>query len=342
MFPRYLLFLLAAIVGCSTLTAADKKTAVQFNRDIRPILSDKCFHCHGPDPTTRKAKLRLDTEEGAHAAIVAGKPQESEVFHRITTKDPDDVMPPLESNKSLTPQEIDLLKRWIEQGAKYENHWAYIAPKKPAVPAVKDKKWARNDIDRFILAKLEENKLKPSPEADRRTLIRRLSFDLTGLPPKPEEVEAFVSDKSKNAYEKVVDRLLASPHFGERMAVHWLDLVRYADTVGYHGDQPVSVWPYRDYVIKAFNSNKPFDQFTIEQIAGDLLPNATQEQKVASAYNRIHMMTGEGGAQDKEYRAKYFADRVRTTGAVWLGTTLGCAECHDHKYDPYSIKDFYA
>ncbi|MBA4149320.1 MAG: DUF1553 domain-containing protein [Verrucomicrobia bacterium] len=335
------------LFGCGSLIAADKDSTVHFNRDIRPILSDNCFNCHGPDQNTRKAKLRLDTPEGAFTErgglvpITPGTLEKSEVFHRIVSKDPDDLMPPPESNKTLSAKEIDLLKRWIEQGARYEGHWAYIPPQRTKAPSIKNKKWGRNEIDPFILAKLEGNKLKPSPEADRRTLIRRLNFDLVGLPPKPGEVEAFVADKSPKAYEKLVDRLLASPQFGERMAVHWLDLVRYADTVGYHGDQLVSIWPFRDYVIKAFNSNKSFDQFTIEQIAGDLLPDATQEQKVASAYNRLHMMTGEGGAQDKEYRAKYFADRVRTTGSVWLGVTLGCAECHDHKFDPFSAKDFY-
>jgi hypothetical protein len=342
------LFIVLCLAGGGALSAADKSSAVLFNRDIRPILSDKCFNCHGPDKNNRKAKLRLDTQEGAYAErsgkfpVVPGKPDESEVIRRITTKDHDDLMPPAEANKTLSAQEIDLLKRWIAQGAKYEGHWAYIPPQRAPVPAVKNTRWPRNDIDRYVLAKIENKKLKPSSEADRKTLIRRLSFDLIGLPPKPEEVDTFLADKSPEAYEKLVARLLASPHFGERIAIHWLDLVRYADTVGYHGDQPVSVWPYRDYVIKAFNANKPFDQFTIEQIAGDLLPNATQEQKVASAYNRLHMMTGEGGAQDKEYRVKYFADRVRTTGSVWLGSTLGCAECHDHKFDPFSAKDFYS
>ncbi len=339
---------ISVLFGAGALFAADKTAAINFNRDIRPILSDKCFHCHGPDKNNRKAKLRLDTAEGATGErdgtfpIVPGDLAKSELIHRILSKDSDEMMPPPESNKTLSVGEIDLLKRWIQQGAKYEGHWAYLPPQRPALPTVKNSKWVRNDIDAFILEKLEKNKLKPSEEADRRTLIRRLSFDIRGVPPSPSEVEAFIADKSQDAYEKLVDRLLASPQFGERMAIHWLDLVRYADTVGYHGDQNVSVWPYRDYVIRSFNSNKRFDQFTIEQIAGDLLPNATLEQKVASAYNRIHMMTGEGGAQDKEYRVKYFADRVRTTGSVWLGSTVGCAECHDHKFDPFTAKDFYS
>ena len=328
--------------------SAVEPQVIHFNRDIRPLLSDNCFACHGPDKNTREADLRLDIEAGAFGKsgeifpIVPGKPAASEVFRRITTTDPDDQMPPLDSGKKLTPQQIALIKLWIEQGAKWEGHWSYVSPKSTPAPAVKNKKWPRNPIDNFILAKLEAKKLKPSPESDKRTLIRRLSFDLIGLPPSAEEVGNFLSDKSPDAYEKVVNRLFDSPQFGERMAMRWLDLVRYADTVGYHGDQLVSVWPYRDYVIKSFNANKPFDQFTIEQLAGDLLPDATLDQKIASGYNRIHMMTGEGGAQDKEYRAKYAADRVRTTGSVWLGSTIGCAECHDHKFDPFTTKDFYS
>ncbi|MDB6028075.1 MAG: hypothetical protein JWM68_4298, partial [Verrucomicrobiales bacterium] len=320
----------------------------EFNRDIRPLLSDNCFTCHGPDKNRRKAKLRLDTQSGLFDEIdgkhpvVRGKTEESEIIRRITSKDPEEQMPPSTSQKTLNSQQIALLKRWVQQGAKWEGHWSYLSPQPATPPAVKNKKWPTNPIDHFILAKLESKGLKPSPEADRRTLIRRLNFDLLGFPPSADEVNAFVADKSPDAYNKVVDRLFASPHFGERMAMRWLDLVRYADTVGYHGDQPVNIWPYRDYVIKSFNSNKPFDQFTIEQLAGDLLPQATLEQKVASGYNRLNMMTGEGGAQDKEYRAKYAADRVRTTSAVWLGSTLGCAECHDHKFDPFTTKDFYS
>ncbi|MEO6182724.1 MAG: DUF1549 domain-containing protein, partial [Verrucomicrobiota bacterium] len=321
---------------------------VEFNRDIRPLLSDNCFNCHGPDKSQRKAKLRLDTETGAFGEldgkypVVAGKPNESEMIRRITSSDPEEQMPPPKSGKKLRPHQIALLKRWIQQGAKWEGHWSYVPPQHTSVPAVKNKSWPHNPIDYFVLAKLEAKKLKPSPQADKRTLLRRVSFDLTGLPPSAEEVENFLADKSPDAYEKVVDRLFASPRFGERMAMRWLDLVRYADTVGYHGDQNVSVWPYRDYVIKSFNANRPFDQFTIEQLAGDLLPNATTEQQIASGYNRLNMMTGEGGAQDKEYRAKYAADRVRTTSSVWLGSTLGCAECHDHKFDPFTTKDFYS
>jgi hypothetical protein len=343
-----LTFAACLLPACILSAGGPTPKLIQFNRDIRPILSENCYACHGPDKHSRKAGLRLDTESGAFGKvddiypIVPGKPDASEVVRRITTTDEDDHMPPLDSTKKLTSEQIALIKRWIEQGAKWEGHWAYIAPKASPIPKVKNKTWPRNPIDNFILAKLEAKNLKQSPEADKRTLIRRLSFDLTGLPPSAQEVDAFLADKSPDAYEKVVDRLFASPHFGERMAMRWLDLVRYADTAGYHGDQNVSIWPYRDYVIKSFNANKPFDQFTIEQIAGDLLPDATLEQKIASGYNRLHMMTGEGGAQDKEYRAKYAADRVRTTSSVWLGSTMGCCECHDHKFDPFSTKDFYS
>ncbi len=317
---------------------------ITFNRDIRPILSDNCFFCHGPDKSHRKGKFRLDDSESAikKGAIVPGKVGESTLVDRIYTKDPDDLMPPAESHKKLTEGQKELLKKWIEQGAQYEPFWAYVVPKRPPVPAVKDARWVRNPIDAFILAALEAQGIAPSPVADRRTLLRRLSLDLVGLPPTPEEVSAFVDDKSPDAYEKQVDRLMASPHYGERMAVPWLDAVRFADTVGFHGDQNQNVFPYRDYVINAFNSNKPFDQFTIEQLGGDLLPNPTTEQLVATGYNRLNMMTREGGAQPKEYLAKYAADRVRTLAAAWLGSTLGCCECHDHKFDPFKTKDFYS
>ncbi len=337
------------LVWARTLSAVEPlPKVVEFNRDIRPILSDNCFACHGPDKNQRKAKLRLDTEAGAFGEldgkhpVVPKKTGESEMVRRITSVDPEEQMPPPDSEKKLSAQQIELIKLWIQQGAKWQGHWAYLPLQRAPIPKVKNKKWPRNPIDSFILAKLESKNLKPSPEADKRTLIRRLSFDLTGLPPSAEEVESFLADKSADAYEKVVDRLFTSPHFGERMAMRWLDLVRYADTVGYHGDQNVNIWPYRDYVINSFNANKPFDQFTVEQIAGDLLPEATLEQKIASGYNRLNMMTAEGGAQDKEYLAKYAADRVRTTSSVWLGSTLGCAECHDHKFDPFTTKDFYS
>lgn len=323
---------------------------VSFNRDIRPILSDNCFHCHGPDKATRDSGLRLDIREEAtrpaesgDIAIVPGKPEESQLLVRILSEDKDEIMPPPKAHKKLTATQKDLLKRWIAEGAKYEAHWAYTPVVRPEVPQVVTE-WAkvRTPVDAFIQQRLAKEKIQPSPEADRRTLIRRLSLDLIGLPPTPEEVEAFVNDAAQDAYEKLVDRLLASPRYGERMAQQWLDLARYADTVGFHGDQNQNVWAYRDWVIKAFNSNKPFDQFTIEQLAGDLLPNATVEQRIATCFNRLNMMTREGGAQPKEYLAMYTADRIRTVGTTWLGSTLGCAECHDHKFDPWSQKDFYS
>lgn len=332
-------------VKCNPTAAQEAKAAdahfVRFNRDIRPILAENCLACHGMDGNARKAGLRLDDRESALAskAVVPGDPEASELLYRVARAAPEDAMPPASTGKRLTPEQVALLERWIAEGAPYEKHWSYIPPQRPAVPAVDES--LSNPIDAFIRARLEKEGLEPSPEADRVTLIRRLSFDLTGLPPSPDDVDAFVNDGDPRAYEKLVDRLLASPHFGERMAVDWLDLVRYADTNGYHGDEYRSVWPYRDYVVRAFNENKPFDQFTIEQLAGDLLPDATTEQKVASAYNRLNQLTAEGGAQPAEYVAKYAADRVRTAATAWLGATLGCAECHDHKFDPFSQKDFF-
>ena len=326
-------------------SAADSSTAkLEFNRDIRPILSDNCYRCHGPDKNQRKAKLRLDVREIAleRKAFVPGKPDESELIRRIYTTNLDDVMPRPSSEKILTPAQKDLLKRWIAEGAEYQPHWSYITPTRPPVPSIASSKpKIQNPIDAFVLNALAARKINPLPEAERRTLLRRLSLDLIGLPPSPAEVDAFLKDKSPRAYERQVDRLLASPHFGERMAAPWLDVVRFTDTVGYHGDQNQNVFPYRDYVIDSFNRNKPFDQFTIEQLAGDLLPNATVEQKTATAFNRLNMMTREGGAQPKEYLAKYAADRVRTVAGAWLGSTMGCCECHDHKFDPFSTKDFY-
>ncbi|MEK7781647.1 MAG: PSD1 and planctomycete cytochrome C domain-containing protein [Verrucomicrobiota bacterium] len=336
--------LLSALTTWATASDSAAPTRLQFNRDIRPILSENCFVCHGPDKNHRKGKLRLDGREHAleREAFVPGQPDASELIKRIITTNEEDVMPPPDSHKTLSVAQKELLKRWIAEGAEYQMHWAYLKPVRPAIPEVQGpRSKGQNPIDAFVRAELEKRNITPSPEADRRTLLRRLSLDLTGLPPTPEEVEAFLKDTSSRAYEKQVERLLASPRFGERMAAPWLDVVRYADTVGYHGDQNQRIFPYRDYVINAFNQNKPFDQFTIEQIAGDLLPNATTEQKVASGFNRLNMMTREGGAQPKEYLAKYAADRVRTVSGTWLGSTMGCAECHDHKYDPISTKDFY-
>jgi hypothetical protein len=319
---------------------------VDFARDVRPILSGQCFQCHGPDEKARKAKLRLDVREEAikSGTIVPGKPDESELVKRICSDDPDARMPPEKSKKpALSADQVANLKRWIGEGAKYSDHWSFAKLARPEVPHVPNPKFKiRNEIDNFILYRLQQEGVNPAKEADRVTLIRRLSFDLTGLPPTPEDVRAFVNDKDPNAYEKLVDKLLAGPHYGERMAVWWLDLVRYADTIGYHSDNPMNVWPYRDYVIRAFNTNMPFDQFTIEQLAGDLLPKPTHWQRVASAYNRLLQTTEEGGAQAKEYEAKYAADRVRNFGQVWLGGTLMCAECHNHKFDPYTQADFYS
>lgn len=360
--PSHLLtsFVSAALavvaVGQSARAVAPVPKEIDFNRDVRTILSNNCFACHGPDKNKRKADLRLDTEEGIRAVLedrhvtVPGHPEQSELFLRVTSKDPDERMPDPKSNKKLSDRDIAVLKKWIEQGAPWKGHWAYLKPVKPEVPGVddaKEKSFVKNGVDRFILAKLKEDGLHPSAEADRATLLRRVSFDLTGLPPTPEEVAAFVNDSSSDAYEKQVDRLMASPHFGERMAMYWLDLVRYADSIGYHSDNPMNVSPYRDWVIKSFNENEPFDRFTTEQLAGDLLPDPakpspTLGQKVASAYNRLLQTTEEGGAQPKEYEAKYAADRVRNVSTVWLGSTMGCCQCHDHKFDPFSTKDFYS
>lgn len=315
---------------------------IKFNRDVRPILSDNCFHCHGFDANERKADRRLDTREGALAdndgikAIVPGNPSVSESWLRIIADDEDDLMPPPKSGKRLSARDREIIRRWIEQGAEYEDHWAYVKPAKAATPA------GQHPVDALVGQRLAEQGLTLSPEADRRTLIRRLSFDLLGLPPRPEEVDAFVYDTAPDAYARLVEKFLASPHYGERMAIPWLDVVRYADTIGYHSDNPRNVWPYRDYVIKAFNENKRFDQFTREQIAGDLLPGSTQEQKIASAFNRLLLSTEEGGAQAKDYEVRMLTDRVRAIGTVWLGATIGCAQCHDHKYDPITMRDFYS
>ncbi|MCA9012788.1 MAG: PSD1 domain-containing protein [Planctomycetaceae bacterium] len=339
------------------LVAQDSPTplpdVVEYNRDIRPLLSDNCFFCHGPDKNKREADLRLDTQEGLHGnsdrggALVPGQPAESAIFQRITSSDADLKMPPAQSGKSLSERDIQLLKKWIEQGGQYEGHWAFlpIRQEETTTETATDTSITDNRIsdriDDYIAQMLSEHNLQPSPEADRITLLRRLSFDLIGLPPSEQEVKTFIDDHSPQAYEKQVDRLLNSPHYGERLAMWWLDLVRYADTVGYHGDQMMSVSPFRDYVIESFNANKPFDQFTIEQLAGDLLPEPTREQQIASGYNRLGMMSAEGGVQDKEYLAKYIAERVRNTSGTWLGITLGCAECHDHKFDPLTTRDFY-
>ncbi|HMF13022.1 MAG TPA: PSD1 and planctomycete cytochrome C domain-containing protein, partial [Gemmataceae bacterium] len=328
--------------------AAPSDAKIDFDRQVRPILSENCFACHGPDDKARKAKLRLDTKAGAFArlrgggsAIVAGKPAESELFRRVSSADADERMPPVKSGKKLSGGQIDLVRQWIEQGADWSEHWSFVAPKRPQLPNVAGGNWARNGIDRFVLAKLQASGLEPSPQADRVTLVRRLTLDLTGLPPKPADVDAFVADKAPDAYEKVVDRLLASPHFGERMALDWLDAARFADTHGYHIDSGRDMSKWRDWVISAFNADMPFDQFTVEQLSGDLLPGATPEQRIASGFNRNHMINFEGGAIPEEYHTAYLVDRVNTTGTVWLGLTVGCAQCHEHKFDPITQKEYY-
>ncbi len=335
----------AIAVFCLNLfTGVSAVKSVDFNREIRPIISDNCFTCHGPDENQRMAKLRFDTKEGAFAkqgVIVPGDSAKSKLIKRITSKDPNVVMPPPDSGHKLTDKQIELLKRWIDEGAQWNEHWAYIAPERPAAPKVNNQSWARNPIDNFILARLEKEGLKPSPEADKGTLLRRAFLDLTGLPPTPADTDAFLADKSTDAYEKVVDKLLASPRYGERMAMQWLDLARYADTHGYHIDSHRDMWPWRDWLIKAFNRNKAYDQFTIDQLAGDLSPNATTDQKIASGFNRNHMINFEGGAIPEEYLNEYIVDRVETTANTWLGMTMGCARCHTHKYDPISHKEFY-
>ncbi len=348
---KFRLGILAAVLAatCAVFTASgDSKGssvgAVDFNRDIRPILSDNCFSCHGPDDKQRKASLRFDTKEGAFArpgVIVPNDSAGSRLIQRITSKDPDTRMPPPYSGHSLTEKQIDLLRRWVDAGAKWETHWAYLAPERRELPKLNNTAWVRNPIDHFILARLEREGLKPQPEADRATLLRRVSYDLTGLPPTPEELDAFLFDRSPDAYDKQVDRLLGSPHYGERMAMQWMDLARYADTHGYHIDSHREMWPWRDWVIKAFNNNMPFDRFTVEQLAGDLLPNATTDQKIASGFNRNHMVNFEGGAIPEEYQVEYVIDRVEATATTWMGMTMGCARCHSHKYDPITHKEFY-
>ena len=320
---------------------------IQFNRDIRPILSENCFRCHGPDSAHREAGLRLDVRDDAidkrasGAAIVPGDPATSQLVSRITSNDPHAKMPPENSGRNLTPRQIELLQTWISNGAKYEAHWSLVPPRTHEPPEVKNRNWPRSPIDCFVLAKLEQQQLQPSPEAPPETWLRRVTFDLTGLPPTPRELSEFLADRSAQAHEKVVDRLLASERFGERMAMHWLDLARYADTNGYNNDEERTQWPWRDWVIEAFNRNLPYDQFVIEQLAGDLLPNATDQQKIATAFNRNHVLTTEGGIIEEEYRVEYVADRVHTTSTVFLGLSLQCARCHDHKYDPLTQKDYY-
>lgn len=332
--------LLGCVVVASRILAAEPPVPdrILFNRDVRPILSDNCFPCHGPDANHRKGKLRLDLREEAlkSEAFVPGKPGESELVKRLETTNDDELMPPRDSRKQLTQRQKEILKRWVEQGAVYQQHWAYEPPVKAPVP------YGEHAVDYLVRRRWTEVGLRSSPEADRRTLIRRLYSDLLGLPPTPSEVSAFEKDPSPDAYERLVERVLRNPHYGERMAIGWLDVVRYADTIGYHSDNPRNVWPYRDWAIRSFNDNKRFDRFTLEQIAGDLLPDANPQTRVGSAFNRLLLTTEEGGAQPKDYEARMLTDRVRALGAAWLGQTTGCAQCHDHKFDPFTMRDFYS
>ena len=336
-------FISMVILSASTI-AQDQ---IDFNRDIRPLLSSNCLTCHGPDEAERVNQLRLDTEAGSrvdlggYAAIVPGKPQESEILQRLTTDDVDLRMPPPGKGRPLSSEQIDLIRRWIQQGAAYARHWSYEKPVRPAIPQVKQADWAQNPIDHFILARLEALGMMPSPQADRWTLARRVSLDLTGLPPTWDEANQFAGDQRENAYELYVDRLLAKDSFGERWARVWLDLARYADSAGYADDPPRTIWAYRDYVIRSLNQNKPFDQFTIEQIAGDLLPNPTDQQLVATAFHRNTMTNNEGGTNDEEFRNVAVVDRVNTTMAVWMGTTMACAQCHTHKFDPITQEEYF-
>jgi hypothetical protein len=338
----------AIILSAPFLAVAAAPAKIDFQRDVRPILSDACFHCHGPDSSTRMAGLRLDQRADATAerksgrAVVPGDPAQSLLWQRVNTKTAAKLMPPAYSHKTLTADQKDILRRWIEEGAGWKEHWAFSKPVKAPLPAVKNAAWPRSPLDRFLLARMEAAGLAPNAEADPRTLIRRVALDLTGLPPTPEVVAAYLDDKSPGAYERMVDRYLASPRYGEHRARYWLDAARYADTHGIHIDNYREMWPYRDWVINAFNRNLSFDRFTIEQIAGDLLPNRTLEQQVATGFHRCAPTTNEAGAIEDEFAAIYAKDRVDTTGAVWLGMTIGCATCHDHKFDPITQRDFYS
>ena len=339
--------LLGVVVATIPSGDADAIDRVNYAREIRPLLSRNCGPCHGPDEKKREAGLRLDVREsaiaerGGHRTITPGDPQRSEIVRRIRSSDADEQMPPPSTGKKLSRQEMDLVTRWIQQGAPFSPHWAYVKPVRPPLPAVCDRGWPKNDVDRFLLARLEKERLRPSSEADRSILARRLSLDLTGLPPTIAEVDQFVADKSPDAYERRVDRLLACHAFGEHWARMWLDLARYADSAGYVSDVPREIWAFRDYVIRSLNANKPFDQFTIEQIAGDLLPKATEEQIIATAFHRNTPTNNEGGSDREEYRNVAIVDRVNTTMSVWMGTTMACAQCHDHKYDPISQKEYF-
>ena len=350
MFLSVLVCFCLAVLGLSSVSAEESEptqATVNYNLDVRPILADNCFACHGPDAKTREADLRLDTKAGAfsepsgYPVIVPGKPEESELYLRVASNVDNYRMPPAGFNKTLTPEQIDVITQWIREGAKWEEHWAFTTPVRPTPPDVKNGDWIRNPIDAFILSRLEKEGLHPASEAGKRTLIRRLSFDLTGLPPTREEVHQFLADDSPDAYEKLIDTFMAKPEYGEHLARFWLDVARYGDTHGLHLDNYREMWPYRDWVIEAFNKNMPFDQFTIEQLAGDLLPEPTLDQLIATGFNRCHVTTSEGGSIDEEYYVQYAIDRADTTSTVWMGLTVGCAQCHDHKYDPITQKEFY-
>lgn len=352
----FLVFIISVsfLIQCSNRSAGNAEVVpaeVSYNFDIRPILSDKCYACHGPDANKRKADLRLDKPESAFAALkehpashalVAGKPELSELFLRVSTTDTESLMPPVASNlPALTPHEVALIKKWIEQGAKYEKHWAFTSPKKTALPEVSMKSWPQNEIDYFILQKIEQKGMKPNEEADKERLLKRISLDLTGLPPSLQLMDEFLADNSKDAYEKMVDKLMQQPAYGEKMAIHWLDIARYADSHGYQDDGYRTQWPWRDWVIHAFNENMHYNDFVTWQLAGDLLPNASKEQLLATGFNRNHKITEEGGVIPEEYRTMYVTDRTDLFGKGLLGITLECAHCHDHKYDPFSQKDYY-
>ncbi|MCA1686238.1 MAG: DUF1549 domain-containing protein, partial [Planctomycetia bacterium] len=348
--------LFALSFGLNGLTATPSRSAeapaagdrLDFTRDVRPILADKCFACHGPDPTQRKAKLRLDTADGPFGsaasgspAVVPGKPDESELYQRLVSDDPEERMPPAKSGKTLTPAEVATLRAWVEQGAPYRRHWAFVPPTRPDLPRVGRPDWCKNRVDRFILARLEKERLAPSAEADRVTLIRRLSLDLIGLPPTPAEVDAFLTDDRDDAYSRLVDRLLDSPHYGERWGRLWLDAARYADSDGYEKDKLRRVWFYRDWVINALNRDLPFDRFIVEQIAGDLLPSASQDQVVATGFLRNSMVNEEGGVDPEQFRMEAMFDRMDAIGKGVLGLTIQCAQCHTHKYDPLTHDEYY-
>ena len=336
----------AMVLAAATVSAADKppaKSRVDFSRSIRPLLANKCLKCHGPGRKQQAGDLRLDLAKSAiGTAIVPGKPQESEVIRRITSQDPDKKMPPPESKLDLTAAEIELLKRWVSEGADYTVHWSFATPVRPTVPKVSREDWILNTIDRFVLARIDSAGLKPSPAAGRAALIRRLTLDLTGLPPTGAEIDRFLADTTPQAYERLVDRLLSSQHYGERMAQTWLDLARFGDTNGYENDSDRSMWLYRDWVINAFNTNMPFDRFTVEQVAGDLMPHSSSAQRIASGFNRNTTYNEEGGSDPEEFQVVYAVERASTTGTVFLGLTLGCAQCHEHKYDPISQEEFYS